>query len=79
MKKILLTLLVLITLSCTNGTNTTGNTNTQTTEESNPEPTQPARIKVIESNNDVSLLSIVEVDGKEYLVNHHGGIIELKK
>lgn len=37
------------------------------------------RIHIVESNNETSLLSIVEIDGREYLVNYHGGIVELTK
>jgi len=37
-----------------------------------------SRIKVVERNDSGLYLYIVEVDGKEYLVNFHGGIVPLK-
>lgn len=40
-------------------------------------PDKPKRIHTIESNFSTSTY-IVEVDGHEYLVNYHGGIVHLE-
>lgn len=47
-------------------------------KEKQPPKQEESRIKIIETDFFTSI-RIIEVDGKEYLVNDNGGIIELKK